>query len=81
MQGPLRFRQIELPPAAEALRAELRRFLADERQAGHFTPDFEGWGGFSPEFSRAMGARGWIGMTWPKEYGGARPLAARALCR
>ena len=22
------------------------------------------------EFSRKMGARGWIGMTWPKRYGG-----------
>jgi alkylation response protein AidB-like acyl-CoA dehydrogenase len=26
--------------------------------------------GFSREFSRELGARGWIGMTWPKEYGG-----------
>jgi acyl-CoA dehydrogenase len=24
----------------------------------------------SPEFSRRLGARGWIGMTWPKRYGG-----------
>jgi acyl-CoA dehydrogenase len=70
MTGPLRFRQIELPPAAERLRAALRRFLAEEREAGRFTPDFEGWGGFSPAFSRAIGARGWIGMTWPEAYGG-----------
>lgn len=26
--------------------------------------------GSDPDFSRKMGARGWIGMTWPKEYGG-----------
>ncbi|MGD9796222.1 MAG: acyl-CoA dehydrogenase family protein [Acidimicrobiia bacterium] len=26
--------------------------------------------GFSREFSRELGARGWIGMTWPTEYGG-----------
>ncbi|MEA2624732.1 MAG: hypothetical protein QOD06_777 [Candidatus Binatota bacterium] len=26
--------------------------------------------GFSREFSRALGARGWIGYTWPKRYGG-----------
>lgn len=26
--------------------------------------------GFSREFSRELGRRGWIGMTWPKEYGG-----------
>src|SRR5436190_21514701 len=23
-----------------------------------------------PAFSRKVGARGWIGMTWPKQYGG-----------
>ncbi|HSB62089.1 MAG TPA: acyl-CoA dehydrogenase family protein, partial [Vicinamibacteria bacterium] len=28
------------------------------------------WGGFDPEFSRKLGARGWIGLTWPKKYGG-----------
>jgi len=28
------------------------------------------WGGFDREFSRRVGARGWIGMTWPKKYGG-----------
>ena len=26
--------------------------------------------GFSKEFSAALGARGWIGYTWPKRYGG-----------
>lgn len=26
--------------------------------------------GFDADFSRALGARGWIGMTWPKAYGG-----------
>lgn len=28
------------------------------------------WMGSDPEFSRKMGDRGWIGMTWPKKYGG-----------
>jgi alkylation response protein AidB-like acyl-CoA dehydrogenase len=28
------------------------------------------WGGFDRAFSRKMGARGWIAMTWPKRYGG-----------
>ena len=58
------------PPAAEALRGEVRRFLDEERRAGAFEPCLGGWGEFSPEFSRAMGARGWIGMTWPVQYGG-----------
>jgi alkylation response protein AidB-like acyl-CoA dehydrogenase len=26
--------------------------------------------GFDQEFSRAVGKRGWIGMTWPRRYGG-----------
>jgi alkylation response protein AidB-like acyl-CoA dehydrogenase len=27
-------------------------------------------GEFNRDFSRAMGKKGWIGMTWPKQYGG-----------
>lgn len=56
-------------PEGEALRAEVRAFIAVEkppRAAGAR----EGWGNFDPEFSRKLGARGWIGMTWPKRYGG-----------
>ena len=70
MSEALRFPPVELPPEAEALRAEVRRFLDDQRQSGKFAPSFEGWGGFAPEFSRAMGERGWIGRTWPVAYGG-----------
>ena len=28
------------------------------------------WMGADPAFSRRMGERGWIGMTWPREFGG-----------
>jgi len=59
-----------LPPEAERLRGEVRRFLDEQRRARAFEPCLGGWGEFSPEFSRAMGARGWIGMTWPERYGG-----------
>jgi acyl-CoA dehydrogenase len=65
-----RFAQVELPPEAEALRGEVRDFLAEQRRAGRFAPAVDGAARHSPEFSRAMGARGWIGMTWPKQYGG-----------
>lgn len=51
------------------LRAEVRRFLAEERAAGSFTRA-TGWDHWDPEFSRKVGARGWIGMTWPRCYGG-----------
>src|SRR5579864_5545456 len=63
-----RFDPIELPPEAEALRCEVRDFLATElKDAG---PRSDSWSTFNPDFSRKMGKRGWIGMTWPKQYGG-----------
>jgi len=59
-----------LPEAAEALRADVRGFL-DEALAG-MAPDqrARSWLGFDAEFSRALGARGWIGLALPREYGG-----------
>ena len=30
----------------------------------------ESWTGMDADFSRKMGQRGWIGMTWPKQHGG-----------
>ncbi|MGH8676238.1 MAG: acyl-CoA dehydrogenase family protein [Burkholderiales bacterium] len=71
MSTPIRFDQIRLPPEAQALRAQVRAFLHDEIAAGSFDPraaDRES--GYHPGFSRRMGERGWIGMTWPKRYGG-----------
>lgn len=55
---------------AEALRAEVRAFLAEAIAARTPIERAESWNGFDREFSRAMGWRGWLGMTWPKEYGG-----------
>jgi acyl-CoA dehydrogenase len=69
MSTSFRFDPIELPPAAQELRQEVRAFLKEEIAAGTFTPAGRR-GGFSREFSRKVGARGWIGMTWPKQYGG-----------
>src|SRR5205807_2050118 len=46
-------------------------FIAQEIAAGTFDPLWVGQGEAScPEFSRRVGAKGWIGMTWPKIYGG-----------
>ena len=68
MQG-LQFDDTELPAAAEALRADVRAFLA-EAMPRDYLPDSDFNQGHSPAFSRALGRRGWIGMTWPKAYGG-----------
>ena len=56
--------------AAEHLRAEVRAFLADEIATRSPERRAESWNGFDRDFSRKMGERGWIGMTWPKAYGG-----------
>src|SRR5260370_5991819 len=71
MTAALRFDPIRLPPECERLRKEVRAFLAEEIAAGTFDPhkpnreDTD-----APEFSRRVGERGWLGMTWPKKYGG-----------
>lgn len=71
MQTAIRFDQKRLPPECEALRVDVRAFLADEAARGTFDP---GLGlkqsGFDRGFSQRVGQQGWIGMTWPKEYGG-----------
>ena len=69
MNTTFRFDPIELPPEAKELRQEVRAFLREEMDAGSFSPD-DGKGSFSREFSRKVGGKGWIGMTWPKQYGG-----------
>ena len=60
-----------LPPECETLRAEVRAFLAEThgRLPGP-SKRVRNWSGADAEFSRKLGARGWIGMTWPKRYGG-----------
>lgn len=60
-----------LPEVAETLRVEVRAFLGEELAAGSFVPGSDSWMNASPEFSRKLGRAGWLGMTWPKQYGGA----------
>src|SRR5918998_1413841 len=57
--------------AAERVRLEVREFLAAELAAGTFETHVDTWlSGVDPAFSRKLGERGWLGMTWPKRYGG-----------
>ena len=59
------------PDDIPALRREVRDFLAEEAAAGTFDPDdLDATSRFNRDFSRKVGARGWIGMTWPRELGG-----------
>ena len=52
-------------------RQEVRDFLQAELRAGTFVTKSGGLAeGNNQEFSRKMAQRGWLGMTWPKEFGG-----------
>jgi acyl-CoA dehydrogenase len=71
MSTDLSFDQIRLPRECETLRRDVRAFIAEEIAAGTFVPDRPGHGdSHDRAFSRRVGAKGWIGMTWPKKYGG-----------
>ena len=62
---------VRLDAACDELRAQVREFLRDERGAGRFEPVCDSWlRGADRAFSRKLGERGWLGMTWPKRYGG-----------
>ena len=61
----------KLTPAHEAFREEIRGFLRLELPAERRSVREDGWVvGFSRAFSEKLGKRGWLGLTWPREYGG-----------
>ena len=70
MTGDLHFPAAPQTEASEALRAEVRAFLEVELADRPSIMRAKSWNGFDAAFSRKMGQRGWIGMTWPKAYGG-----------
>lgn len=65
-----RFAPVAMPPEATRLRAEVRTFLDEERAKGSFQPSVGAMAAADPSFSVKCGSRGYLGMTWPKEYGG-----------
>jgi alkylation response protein AidB-like acyl-CoA dehydrogenase len=67
-------------PEQEALRAEAAAVAADA--VARFGRSNDSWiNGFSKEFAKELGARGWIGMTWPDNpYSGTqRPAIDRLI--
>jgi alkylation response protein AidB-like acyl-CoA dehydrogenase len=52
----------------ERVRAEIREFLANDPVIS--TPHADSWSHFDAAFSGRLGRAGYIGMTWPKRYGG-----------
>ncbi|MFC1820559.1 acyl-CoA dehydrogenase family protein, partial [Thermodesulfobacteriota bacterium] len=63
--------KFSLTAKQEAFRKEIRDFLTTELNGECFFDSGHGLVGTdSFDFSKKMAERGWIGMTWPKEYGG-----------
>lgn len=71
------FKYSTIPDEAEALRREVRAFLAEALKGYPAVKRAYSWMGFDAQFSRLLGSRGWLGMTLPKQYGGgeASPFA------
>ena len=65
---------VDLRLGYEDWRAEVREFLCAELPPGKefyldYDEDDERWK-FAVEFSKKVADRGWIGLTWPRQYGG-----------
>lgn len=66
----LRFEPCALPADLSRLRGEVRDFLAATLPRVPAVTRSHSWEAWDAEFSAALGARGWLGMTLPKAYGG-----------
>ena len=66
----MRFDPTELTAAELALQAEVRDYLAVRLQPGSYPLGLGMAGAIDPQFSRDLGAKGWLGMSLPREYGG-----------
>lgn len=65
----LQFDRVSLHEDTQILRANVRAFLQDNLD--HFPrPNSDFSTGHDAQFSRKLGEQGWIGMNWPKAYGG-----------
>ena len=60
-----------LPKEAEALRPAVREFVRSYTGKVPLEQRARSWMGFDADFSRALAQRGWVGVTLPKQYGGA----------
>jgi alkylation response protein AidB-like acyl-CoA dehydrogenase len=65
--------EYDLGPAGNAFRAEVRAWLeqhwSGERKAAYDRKDFHERE-FDPSFARDLGKTGWLGLGWPREFGG-----------
>src|SRR5690625_640333 len=64
------YQPVTLSPQHEALRIEVRQFLAEALKNYPATKRMASWMGYDLEFTQRLAAKGWIGCTLPTEYGG-----------
>lgn len=64
-----------IPAEDEALRDGLRHFLRESLRSLSPARRARSWAGFDANFSRELGKRGYLGITFPREYGGAERSA------
>jgi alkylation response protein AidB-like acyl-CoA dehydrogenase len=69
----------KLTDAEQLLQREVREFLDQRLPVGSYEPSLGMPGISDPEFSRDLGARGWLGMAISKEYGGGGRTAVERL--
>src|SRR5580692_7374402 len=70
MSVGFRFSHSRMPANVAGLRAEVRPFIAAELGRIPAARRANCWARFDAAFSRKLGQRGWIGMNFPKRYGG-----------
>lgn len=66
----MNFTPTALTGGDEELRAEVRKFLAEELPPGTYRPGLGMSAAHDPEFSAKLAERGWLGMSIPVEHGG-----------
>lgn len=62
--------QTSIPLEDEALRADVRSFLATHMPPLSQAERARSWTAFDADFTKALAARGWVGLTLPTEFGG-----------
>ena len=65
-----RFEPADLPPETAAMRQEVRDFLDQNLADYPAARRARSWAGYDEDFSAKVGQAGFLGLTYPKEYGG-----------
>ncbi len=65
-----RFEPSPLPPETAEMRAQVRNFLNENLADYPSALRARSWAGYDAEFSAKVGQAGFLGLTYPEEYGG-----------